>query len=141
MPPLGKDSKLENAAALDHARTRVAATHSSQQQEHAEAGPSRRQPPPPQAPALPSLQELCIRSLCETNLEYCHSLELVPDHLAVDMMLRIINKGKLSPELCKKFQSSTCDEVQTFANECLDRYHQAQISAGPVTPKSYGCRF
>mmetsp|Transcript_4801 Transcript_4801/g.9491 ORF Transcript_4801/g.9491 Transcript_4801/m.9491 type:complete len:172 (+) Transcript_4801:94-609(+) len=91
--------------------------------------------------ACPSLGELCITSLCDNDLRHCDSLQLVPDHLAADMMVRLLHKGRFSPALARKFQSSTCDEVAALARSMVENLNNHQIAAGPVTPKSFGCRY
>uniref|UniRef100_A0A7S4PLN8 Uncharacterized protein n=1 Tax=Guillardia theta TaxID=55529 RepID=A0A7S4PLN8_GUITH len=95
----------------------------------------------PSLPQVLPLTELCIRSICDSKLSFCESLENVPDHLVVDMLARILRKGALNLTLARKFQTSTCPEVSEFARDCIKRLHEAEISAGPLTPKGYGCRF
>jgi len=132
------DARVTGEASSSSRQPESTRVHSQNRTGTARAAASRT--PPPARP-LPSLTELCVSSLCDHDLAYCLSLEHVPDHLAADMMMRIMHKGRLSPALAYKFQSSTCEEVSAFATECIQRLHNAQIRAGPVTPKGYGCRF
>ena len=39
-----------------------------------------------------------------SNLEHVKSIELLADHLAVDVVIRIANKGKLTPAILRKLQ-------------------------------------
>uniref|UniRef100_A0A7S0HBZ0 Uncharacterized protein n=1 Tax=Hanusia phi TaxID=3032 RepID=A0A7S0HBZ0_9CRYP len=95
----------------------------------------------PSIPQVLPLTELCVRCICDNKLSQCESLEDVPDHLVVDILARILRKGALNVSLARKFQTSTCLEVSEFARDCITRLHEAEISAGPLTPKGYGCRF
>eukprot|EP00960_Hanusia_phi_P041208 754890-Hanusia_phi.AAC.5 len=105
----------------------------------------------PSIPQVLPLTELCVRCICDNKLSQCESLEDVPDHLVVDILARILRKGALNVSLARKFQTSTCLEVSSLANmhssveklqqvsefarDCITRLHEAEISAGPLTPK------
>jgi len=64
--------------------------------------------------AIPTLQELCLRSLCQSGFSHCKTLEDVPDELVLEMLRRVLVLGKLSPDIAAKFQTSSCPEVTIF---------------------------
>ena len=87
--------------------------------------------------SMPSLQELCTRSLCDDGLAHCKSLYDIPDHLVLQvckstiklehavtalygqLVHRILTMGKLTPDIAYKLQSSSCPEVDAVLFEAF----------------------
>mmetsp|Transcript_84195 Transcript_84195/g.136474 ORF Transcript_84195/g.136474 Transcript_84195/m.136474 type:complete len:155 (+) Transcript_84195:29-493(+) len=96
----------------------------------------------PSVRPVPSLVELCTRSLVETKLTYCETMHDIPDHVAAEIVYRIMDKGLLTPPIARKMLTSNSDEIVEFAGVCLDNLNAAEIAAGPLTAKGThgGCR-